>query len=356
MHSDIPADTFLRRTRPTKLACFSLSRPGTRSSSPAKFLDFNGVRQENTSEPELVKLVRKNISHSGLQLCTEGVGGTYFIHDEKMHKIAVFKPDDEEPGAINNPKKLLSKPLLPPGGGAVRELATYLLDRGFAGVPETHRIDRVSHKTFCNGGDRLLPKTGSVQKFVPNLGDATSMGASRFSVSDVHKIGILDLRIFNMDRTGENILIRKDRKNNYRLVPIDHAYSLPDKLDNAWFDWLFWPQAKKNFSKKTLEKIRAINIDTDSELLRGLGIPDKNIRTMRVSTLFLKKGAAVGWTLFEIAKNVCRRIPTEESILEKLIRLAEQTENFESEFGMILDKFFHGEKITGIVLEEEVPK
>lgn len=300
-----------------------------------------------------MRQVRKYISQNCLQLCTEGVGGTYFIHDDKMHIIAVFKPDDEEPGAANNPKKLLTKPLLPPGGGAVRELATYLLDRGFAGVPETHLMDRVSHKLFSNGGDRLLPKSGSVQKYVPNMGDATSMGASRFTVSDVHKIGILDLRIFNMDRTGENLLVRKDRKNNYRLVPIDHSYSLPDKLDNAWFDWLFWPQAKKNFSKKMLEKIRAINVDADSDILRALGIPEKNIRTMRVSTLFLKKGAVTGWTLFEIAKFVCRRIPTEESVLEKIIRLAEQSENFETEFGIFLDKFFHGETLPGIVLEED---
>jgi len=352
MHADLPTDASLHRrtTRPNKLSCFS--RPGTRSSSPAKFLECNG-RNENTSEPELVRMVRKYVSLNGLELCPEGVGGTYFIHDEKMHKIAVFKPSDEEPGSIYNPKKLLSKPLLPPGGGAVRELATFLLDRGFAGVPETHHMDRVSHKTFCNGGERLLPKSGSVQKYVPNLGDATSMGATRFLVSDVHKIGILDLRIFNMDRTGENILVRKDRKNNFRLVPIDHAYSLPDKLDNAWFDWLFWPQAKKNFSKKLLEKIRAINIDSDSEILRGVGIPEKNIRTMRVSTLFLKKGAAVGWTLFEIAKKVCRRIPTEESVLEKLVNLAEQTENFEMEFGIILDQFFRGEKLPGIILDEE---
>jgi len=245
---DIP-----KRSRLPKLTRWSLSLPGSRSSSPAKFLERNN-RAEVTSEPELVRLSRKYISNNFLQLCTEGVGGTYFIHDEKMHKFAVFKPSDEEPGAANNPKKILTKPLLPPGGGAVREIATYLLDRGFAGVLETHMIEKVHNRMFCNGGDKLLPKSGSIQKFVPNLGDSTSMGVSRYLVSDVHKIGILDIRIFNMDRTGENILIRKDRKNNFRLVPIDHAYTLPEKLDNAWFDWLFWPQAKKNFFEENSRK------------------------------------------------------------------------------------------------------
>lgn len=35
------------------------------------------------------------------------------------------------------------------------------------------------------------------------------MGASRFSVQDVHRIGILDIRLVNTDRHAGNILVRR---------------------------------------------------------------------------------------------------------------------------------------------------
>lgn len=33
-----------------------------------------------------------------------------------------------------------------------------------------------------------------------HVGDTSEVGASRFSVADVHRIGILDVRLFNTDR------------------------------------------------------------------------------------------------------------------------------------------------------------
>jgi hypothetical protein len=33
------------------------------------------------------------------------------------------------------------------------------------------------------------------------------MGTSRFSTSDVHRIGILDIRLFNTDRHAGNMLV-----------------------------------------------------------------------------------------------------------------------------------------------------
>lgn len=61
-------------------------------------------------------------------------------------------------------------------------------------------------------------KTGSVQKFIRNDGASSSVGSSLFSVLDVHRIGILDIRLFNMDRNGENLLIVRDG-GQYRLIP-----------------------------------------------------------------------------------------------------------------------------------------
>lgn len=64
---------------------------------------------------------------------------------------------------------------------------------------------------------------------------------------EVHKIAILDIRILNMDRNEENILIEKyyillyvyifllrSKKNDetyYRMIPIDHGLSFPDCIE-----------------------------------------------------------------------------------------------------------------------------
>lgn len=82
----------------------------------------------------------------GLQptLAKAGTGGSYFLQDVQGKPVAVFKPEDEEPHAVNNPKGRTggssdgssscatgSEGLrrgTRPGEGAVREVAAYVLD------------------------------------------------------------------------------------------------------------------------------------------------------------------------------------------------------------------------------------
>lgn len=46
----------------------------------------------------------------------------------------------------------------------------------------------------------LLAKLGSLQEYVSHDCDTSELGASCFPIRDVHRIGILDLRLFNTDR------------------------------------------------------------------------------------------------------------------------------------------------------------
>jgi len=257
---------------------------------------------------------------SSVQLCMEGVGGTYWIGEDQQW-IGVFKPVDEEPGAPLNPKGSLTVPLMPPGGGAVREVAAFLLDRnGFAGVPETLLLRNVNHPQFNNNNQpQLISKTGSLQKFVQNIGNSESMGANCFSIQDVHHLGILDIRLLNMDRNGENILLVKDETNSIRLVPIDHSYTLPESLGDFYFEWHYWRQAKIPFDSKTLQFISEIDIEADSRELARLGISDKAIMYMRLASLLLKKGAAAGLSLFEIASWISPPGVTAVSQFSKLV-------------------------------------
>lgn len=185
---------------------------------------------------------------------SEGSGGAYFMQDPLGQYIAVFKPIDEEPMAVNNPQGL---PLTSDGEGlkrgtrvgegALREVAAYILDHprrgrrsfssdeiGFSGVPPTVMI-RCLHKSFNHPKGyeyvRKNIKIGSLQMFVKNCGSCEDLGPRAFPVEEVHKISVLDIRLANADRHAGNILVCKaGSESQIILVPIDHGYCLPEKV------------------------------------------------------------------------------------------------------------------------------
>ena len=85
------------------------------------------------------------------RLASAGAGGSYFLRASSgdSHAVAVFKPKDEEPQAVNNPKPPLCGALdgdsckvgILPGEGAEREVIAYILDHEhLAGVPATAMV------------------------------------------------------------------------------------------------------------------------------------------------------------------------------------------------------------------------
>jgi hypothetical protein len=115
-------------------------------------------------------------------------------------------------------------------------------------------------------GAPLLRKLGSFQVFVRDATSSEDYGASRFPVEEVQKIALLDMRLLNLDRTSDNILVRHEMRDAPAsggvastqrrprkvivpvLIPIDHGYTLPSDLGVAWLDWgwLSWPQVRGN--------------------------------------------------------------------------------------------------------------
>jgi len=263
------------------------------------------------------------------ELCEEGINGAYFLRNKDGERIAVFKPIDEEGDNDNNPKRsfyeeqFVNKGILP-GEGAQREVAAYLLDRDhFHAVPHT-TMAALSHPSFrsSTSNDGIITKIGSLQEFIENDGSAEDIGPKLFRVRDVHKIGVLDLRIFNTDRHAGNILLTEEPDGSYRLTPIDQGLSLPSSLEHAWFEWLHWPQAKLPFDPETRCYIRHINVEEDAVLLEKLGIRSDCIRTMKISSTLLKKGAAAGLTLYDIASIASRTDIDQPSILERMFEQA----------------------------------
>ncbi|XP_059288829.1 phosphatidylinositol 4-kinase gamma 4-like [Lycium ferocissimum] len=274
---------------------------------------------------------------------SEGTGGAYFMRDASGNKfVSVFKPIDEEPMAVNNPQGLpLSvngeglKKGTRVGEGGLRECAAYILDHpksgrhslagetsGFAGVPPTAFV-RCLHKGF-NHPDGVKVKLGSLQKFMENNGSCEDLGPNAFPVEEVHKIAVLDMRLANADRHAGNILMSKGENGQIVLIPIDHGYCLPDSFEDVTFDWLYWPQARQPFSSETIEYIKSLDAEEDIGLLEfyGWDISLETARTLRISTMLLKKGVHRGLTPFTIGSIMCRENLNKESVIEKIFQEA----------------------------------
>ncbi|GFZ18334.1 phosphoinositide 4-kinase gamma 7 [Actinidia rufa] len=195
-----------------------------------------------------------------------GLGGAYYFRNSRGESVAIVKPTDEEPFAPNNPKGFVGKALGQPGlkrsvrvgETGFRKVAAYLLDYDHFANP-------------CN--KKLVSKIASFQQFVRHDFDASDYGTSSFPVSAVHRIGILDIRIFNTDRHGGNLLVRK--------------------LDGV---------------EEKLEYIENLDPIRDSEMLRSElpMIREACLRVLVLCTIFLKEAAPFGLCLTEIGEMMSR--------------------------------------------------
>ncbi|KAI0511672.1 hypothetical protein KFK09_012304 [Dendrobium nobile] len=285
---------------------------------------------------QLVKSVVKAIK-SGMDPIPihNGLGGAYYFRNNKGERIAIVKPTDEEPFAPNNPKGFIGKALGQPGlkksvrvgETGFREVAAYLLDHdNFANVPPTvlvkitHSMFNVNEDVSCNSmppNRNQIPKSkiASFQQFIPHDYDASDHGTSNFPVAAVHRIGILDVRIFNTDRHAGNLLVRKHENGaakfggQVELIPIDHGLCLPETLDDPYFEWIHWPQASIPFSNDELEYIANLDPVRDSDMLR-MELPmirEACLRVLVLCTHFLKEAAASGLCLAEIGDMMSRQ-------------------------------------------------
>lgn len=101
--------------------------------------------------------------------------------------------------------------------------------------------------------------------------------------------------ILNMDRNDENLLVQK-RDGDWKLVPIDHTYTFtgshvlmvsycfPPRV-SSYFNWQYWPQAKKPFSDETVAYVASVNVMSNAQLLFDTGIDEASIRNVTVRVL-----------------------------------------------------------------------
>lgn len=294
------------------------------------------------------------------RLTSDGCGGVYFLQDASAPDatpLGIFKPRDEEYMAPTNPRGYVKENAVVGetehpvnkgfrvGNGALRERAAYLLDEAygnFSGVPVT----TVLSLPTVAGGEA---KEGSVQAFVDSECSAEDMGPLKFSVPEVHKVGILDVRLFNTDRHAGNILLHKpangSSSSTYAMTPIDHGFCLPSfrHLDNATFDWLQWPQAQFPFTSEELDHIASLDVTRDAHLLSALGIEAECIATLRICTALLQAGAEEGFSLYEIGSFVQRDGDfSQPSALETVVASAMQSADDDTDVDAVVAEVIHG--------------
>uniref|UniRef100_A0A0G4FS75 PI3K/PI4K catalytic domain-containing protein n=1 Tax=Chromera velia CCMP2878 TaxID=1169474 RepID=A0A0G4FS75_9ALVE len=351
---------------------YSFRKPNTAGNEVGK---LKGVGKDISYDEHTMALMEKiNVSFKASikpVRSEEGTGGTYFIRDQYGQTLCVFKPRDEEAFAANNPKEFKGYEGHPAfreglfaGDGAPREMAAYLLDQsaGFhARVPLTTMVEAF-HPAFSNPDTGVIWKEGAMQSYVEAKSTVEAFvernALDVFSVDDVHRIGILDIRLCNLDRNEQNILVQTqqhsldfnpwlaNRENaaarkrrmearggrdgrgdeaKYRLVPIDHGLCLPDWPDVCDLDlvWFTWDQAQVPFSRVNLKRIFSLNFEFDAaRLKRKLLIRDASLRTLRACTLLLITGARRHLTLYQIAEMMCRKRVETPSQFELLLRRA----------------------------------
>ena len=266
------------------------------------FISRNSIpAQDVVSEPAEIPLRQL----SAVSSVEDGVNGVHRLEDEVSGAKFIFKPRDEEAYAPGNTKNRVGEigdwsPLKKGhkvGSSVLKEVAAFLMDHdGFAGVPFTE----VARVPF---GDTI--KEGSLQTFVDNCGSAEDFSDSKFSVRDVHAIGLLDIRLANLDRHSGNMLVVD---NGSKLVPIDHGYSLPHytQLSDISFDWISWKHAAEPFSDEEKTYVRKIDFVKDAYKLLSLGLEAGNVMTYILSTIFLKVAVEKNLTLSEIGSMMQR--------------------------------------------------
>lgn len=295
-----------------------------------------------------------------------GTSGVYTVRDGRRNVVAVFKPIDEEPTVAMNSgeghgdrrqarahsvdvarandsceprrvvherKRLAPRIGLYAGELCLREVAAYLLDsEGIHGVPTT-TMCQMSNDQMPVAQQKPVgsPRIGSLQRFVQNNGETGNISCSKFSVFEVQKIALLDLRMLNSDRNEANILFKRHADDRISLIPIDHALSMPDKLEVYQSDlcWLEWPQSREPLCPQLAAYVARMDPEKDAAMLKErLGIRDECLLNLKIATVFLKKAVAKGLSLAKIACLMYRAKEFSKSPLEKLVEKTRLTYDF----------------------------
>lgn len=178
---------------------------------------------------------------------------------------------------------------------------------------------------YSDGGPHHF-KIGSLQEFVRHDDVVSDLAPNQFTLHQVHKIVLLDMRLLNTDRNDANILVRKKRSATsgqveYELIPIDHGYCLPQFLEIAWCDWCWynWPQLKQPLSAEDREYVLSLSaLDEIETLAKKIPLRRACRRNMIIASMIVQKGVKANLVLYDIARIMSRDDLDAPSPLERM--------------------------------------
>lgn len=99
------------------------------------------------------------------------------------------------------------------------------------------------------------------------------------------------------------------------------------QFEDCTFDWLYWSQAREPYSPDRVDYIKSLDAEKDTELLKyyGWDVPVECARTLRISTILLKKGVDRGLTPYEIGSIMSRENLNKESVIDEIICEAQES-------------------------------
>mmetsp|Transcript_24244 Transcript_24244/g.42936 ORF Transcript_24244/g.42936 Transcript_24244/m.42936 type:complete len:500 (+) Transcript_24244:106-1605(+) len=281
-------------------------------------------------------LLRRSVSELFPMEDLEGTNRPLLCQDENkkryVFKDSTLEPTRQHPDSTSGPADILDGFSCSPNGicalkrgvrygdASRKEVVAYNLDHArWAGIPHTI-LTQATLKSTGQGEIATTETEGSLQEWVENIGTADDWGSPLFTVESVHRIGILDVRICNLDRHLGNLLVAPRSSSNsttkqpqadymnLTLIPIDHAYCLPDfrHLGDINFEWLHWRQTEERFSDSTKAYIADLDPYKDAAIIKAAGLPDASAITCIMMTDFLKQGVRAGLSLHELGRMMQR--------------------------------------------------
>jgi Phosphatidylinositol 3- and 4-kinase len=300
------------------------------------------VIDETISDENWLKEVNRSLVHpNSFTMIPTGISASYLIKNEQGKAIAIYKPNDQAGGAINNPKQGMNLAISLSYEATLREWGAHLVSAGVCDVPELHRV-----KLIING----KIEEGSLQKFVENdgtyvelLSEVTKAGLKEMGIdskqqvdanevilslmfneerlwrlskagyaeklhiskqigTEVHKIGVLDLIIQNNDRVNPQNILFKRENDAIKLTPIDHNLAFPEQI-SPFMPNVIWMQTVASslpFDSKILNYIDTLDLDKISKQLLEAGMSPSRLKSFKCMGLLVKMGAKAGLSLHEI--------------------------------------------------------
>lgn len=100
-----------------------------------------------------------------------------------------------------------------------------------------------------------------------------------------------------------------------------HIFYVIAQFEDCTFDWLYWPQTRQPFCQETIDYIQSLDAEEDIATLKinGVDLSSESARTLRISTMLLKKGAERGLSPFAMGSIMCRESLNKKSLIEEIV-------------------------------------